>query len=608
MSLLHRSLRPSRRVTTPAAHWRLLADLVRPHRGRVAVLALVLAVASALPLAGPQLLRAFIDSALEGAALGVLLGIAGAYLAVGVGAQLATVGVTYAANRVAWDATNALRERAALHALRLDLAYHRDTRPGALIQRVDGDATEIARFITDFVVRVAVAALMLGGAMVLVAREDWRVAAGLGAFVAVGALLVVRLRDHAVPASTAQSRAEARVHGTVEERLAGAEDLRALGAAPHALARLHQASAELLTSSRWAFARQADLWGTLTALSALAAVGMLLAGGWLHLTGAVTLGTVVLLWQYVDVLRRPLEEVSEQLQEVQRAAAGAARIAGLLDTEPSLEPGGDARLPPGPLSVVCDGVGFAYPDDGVPVLEEVDLSVPAGTTLGLVGRTGCGKTTLARLALRLMDPTKGAVRVGGLDLRDVADDSRRARLAIVTQDVQLLRGTLRDNLTLFGATPAPDATLRALLGELGLGAWLEALPGGLDTELGAGGSGTSAGQAQLLGLARVFLRDPGVVVLDEASSRVDPATQARIDAATARLLAGRTSVVIAHRLSTIRACDATAVMAAGRVVEHGPTRELAADSGSHLARLLATEAADEEPVFPIDHDDPWGSA
>jgi ABC-type multidrug transport system fused ATPase/permease subunit len=205
--------------------------------------------------------------------------------------------------------------------------------------------------------------------------------------------------------------------------------------------------------------------------------------------------------------------------------------------------------------------------------------------LGLLGRTGSGKTTTSRLLFRLHDVTGGAVRLGGVDVRELRLDRLRRRVALVTQDVQLFAGTLRDNVTLFD-TMVADAELVGVFGALGLDEWLAELPDGLDTVLGATGRGLSAGEAQLVALARVFLEDPGVVVLDEASSRLDPHTEQLLERAISRLLEGRTGVVIAHRLRTVERADVVVVLESGRVVECGRRDELAADDGTRFAALL----------------------
>jgi ATP-binding cassette subfamily B protein len=244
-------------------------------------------------------------------------------------------------------------------------------------------------------------------------------------------------------------------------------------------------------------------------------------------------------------------------------------------------------------------VRFGY-DDGT-TFEEVHLHVPAGTRVGIVGRTGSGKTTLGRLVLRLWDVDAGAVRVGGVDVRDLTGAELRRRVAVVTQDVELLRATVRENLTLFGTVPADDATLLGVLGRVGLGPWLAGLDGGLDAPL-AGATGLSAGEAQLLATARVLVRDPGVVVLDEATSRLDERSEALVARATDELLRGRTVLVIAHRLSTLDQVDRIWVLEDGAVVEDGPRDELAADPASRFGRLLAlarageTSRAVEEPA------------
>ena len=233
---------------------------------------------------------------------------------------------------------------------------------------------------------------------------------------------------------------------------------------------------------------------------------------------------------------------------------------------------------------------FAYRDDesnGETVLEGIDLALAPGRVLGVLGRTGSGKSTLARLLTRLYDPVEGEVLLGGTPLAAVSPEARRARVAMVTQEVQLFRGSVRDNLTFF-APGIPDERLWEVLYSLGLGDWAAGLPSGLDTVLETGSAGLSAGQAQLLAFARVFLRDPGLVILDEASSRLDPATEALIERAVDRLLAGRTGVIIAHRLATVERADDILILEAGRVVEWGERAALAADPESRFSRLLRT--------------------
>jgi ABC-type multidrug transport system fused ATPase/permease subunit len=228
---------------------------------------------------------------------------------------------------------------------------------------------------------------------------------------------------------------------------------------------------------------------------------------------------------------------------------------------------------------------FVFRPSSDAVLQDVSFRLEPGTVLGLIGRTGSGKTTISRLLFRLYDPAAGAIRLGGVDLRDARRDDVRARIGMVTQDVQLFRATVRENVAFFDGGIDARRILAALDG-LGLAEWCRSLPQGLDTVLGAGGQGVSAGEAQLLAFTRVFLKDPGLVILDEASSRLDPATERLIERAVGRLLAGRTGIIIAHRLATIERADEVMILEHGRVAEYGRREALARDPGSRLAALL----------------------
>jgi ATP-binding cassette subfamily B protein len=385
--------------------------------------------------------------------------------------------------------------------------------------------------------------------------------------------------------SVKERQASAELFGLLEERLSGTEDIRANGAVAYVLRRHIERSRTLFRSSVIRALLGVISWRSLNTAIAIGAIVSLTVGAFLALDGILTIGQVYLIFAYSTMLNHPVEELMRQLDDLQQALASIERVQQLFATEPQIvdaQPG--VLLPNGPLSVELDTVSFAYPDDEL-VLREVSAQLAAGSVLGVLGRTGSGKTTLTRLLLRLYDPNGGTVRLGGVDLRHVPNADLRARVAIVTQDIQLFSATVRDNMTFFD-TSISDARVMAALDTLGMGDWVRALPAGLDTLLASGGAGLSAGQAQLLAFARAFLRDPGLIILDEASSRLDPATERRLERAVDRLLEGRTAVIIAHRLATVQRADRIAILEGGRVREEGPREALAADRRSRFSELL----------------------
>jgi ATP-binding cassette subfamily B protein len=574
---------------------RLLAATLRTEAKPLAGVLAVLGASMALRLSLPLLLGRFADDALAGRPADTLTRLAVAYVAVALVSEALGLGVVWGSVRLSWRAGNRLRERLAAHALRLEQAWHGRHSPGQLIERIDGDVEAMVVFFSGIAIEIAGNVALIAGMLVVATVIDPLSGLILVVTAFAGAAVMIRLRVAAVSAREAERQVNAELYGDLEERLGGLEDLRANGAGAYAVHRLHHHSAR-----SWRTARRASLHGD-SAHAAAAMVfaagtaGTLLAGILLQQRGAITVGAVLSLYRYADMLRQPLQRIAEQLKEFQKAMAGARRAANLLATEPRITDGpldGTALPATGQgrghaLSVSFDDVTFAYDGGGTPALEAIDLHLVAGRHLGVIGRTGSGKTTLARLLLRLWDVDTGAVRVGGVDVRDLRVAALRRRIAIVTQDVDLFRASLRDNLTLFGTHAATDPDLQGLLGRVGLGDWVASLPDGLDTVL-QGGHGLSAGEGQLVAFARAFLADPHVVVLDEASSRLDPVTEARIATATRRLLDGRTAVVIAHRLETLAEVDEIAVLENGRLVEHGHRHRLAADASSRYARLLQT--------------------
>ncbi len=572
-----------------SARWRALAELLRPEAGRWVALGVLVAVGSALTLTGPLLVRAIVDRASEGTTTEEVLGYSTAFLAVAVLAQVMAVVVVRAATVAAWRTTNGLRLSLTEHVLRLDHEFHRTHTPGELIQRVDGDVTYVSDFLGMVLPRVLGALFLVSGMIGVLVVIDWRVAVGMFVYVLIAVMVVVRSRHRAVGEASDEMGANARLYGGIEERLTAAEDLRALGAEGHASWRFIEDSSVSLETAVRRESAFLSMWWLVQMAVAAGWVLVLVLGAWLVDGSFITLGTSFLLYQYVLLISRPLEEVVHQLETVQRANGAMVRVLDLQAIESRIDDSGTVTPPTGALSVELRDVTFDYGDD-LPVLRDVSLGLGAGRSLGIVGRTGSGKTTLSRLVLRLVEARSGAVLLGGVRVQDMPLTELRRRVAVVPQEVELFSGSVRDNVALFDDARS-DADVEGALRSVGLGSLVDS---GIHRPLGMGGGGLSAGEAQLLALARVWLRDPDLVVLDEATARVDPETESQLEEAIAGLLVGRTALVIAHRLSTLKRVDEIAVFDHGHLVEHGEREALAGESDSRYRHLLTVSLETEE--------------
>ncbi len=566
----------------------VLSRYLGPLKFKVALLAALLLGSIGLNLYLPRLIASFLDQAQAGGALGGLIRLALSYIGIAVAVQLLSAGATYVGADVGWAATNKLRADLARHLLGLDMSFHKERTPGELIERLDGDVTALSNFFSQFAVRVFGAALLLLGALVMLFLEVWWVGLMVTGFAAVTLFAMNRVRRVGVGPTQLERGASANLFGFIEERLTGLEDVRSLGSGPYTLNRFLGVQRGFFWKAYQAWMARSSVWKLSMLLFALGYVAVVSSGVGLYLAGTITLGTVFLFYNYMSSVEEPIDQLTQQLQDLQKAGASLVRVGELLNLSSGLEVG-HAQLPGGPLSVDFENVSFRYEGDGgQTVLNDVSFQLPAGRTLGLLGRTGSGKTTLIRLLSRLYDPSAGAIKLNGQPTTDLDLASLRGRVAVVTQDVQLFQASVRDNLTLFDRE-IPGARVAAALAEVGLDGWLAGLPEGLDTPLLA--NSLSAGEAQLLAFARVMLRDPGLIILDEPSSRLDPATEARLTEATRRLLSGRTAIVIAHRLETVARADAILVLGGGEVLEYGPRAELAQDPRSRYAQLLRAGGA-----------------
>ena len=562
----------------------LLARYMAPLWPRTLLLAVLLASSLALQLVHPQIVRDFVDAAQLGGDAGPLYAAGALYLVIGIVYMVILAASRYVGGDLGWRATNRLRSDLVLHVLRLDLTYHHAHPPGELLERIDGDVERLAEFFSQLTVHLLFGFLMVFGVTAVLWIEDWRLGVGIAAFVAVNLVVHVYGQRLSAPRWLASRERSADVSSYIGERMDGIKDIQTSGAGQYEVKRFDGlVKAEIATDNRARLASIAagGVSDLAYGLGLSAIVGL---GAYLVLGDTISAGTVMMVMLYALRLRGDIQQVSSEVDDLNMAGASIQRVRDILDVQPSVRDEGHRAAPAGPLSFEFDDVRFAYHSNNW-VLEDVSFDLRPGRVLGLLGRTGSGKTTMSRLMFRLYQAQKGAVRVGGVPVGDMGLDALRSRLGMVTQDVQLFRGSLRDNITLFDETVG-DSTVLGALAELGLDPWVESLGDGLDTELGGSGGQISAGEAQLVAMARVFLKDPDLVILDEASSRLDPATDALVSRAVWRLLEGRTGIIIAHRLGTIRRVDDVLIIDSGRVQEHGERAALEADDASRFRELL----------------------
>ncbi len=560
-------------------------------RWRSAVLLLgVLLVGVGLELLSPFILARFIDGALSGEPLRQLITLAVIFLVLASLIQLGTVAESYLATDLGFKATNDLRADLALHCLTLDMSFHNSRTPGELIDRVDGDVGNLSNFFSRFVVDLLGSGLLLMGVLVVLFNIDWRIGVALSVFVVIMLLVSLALRNVGVPYFMAHSEAHAKFFGFLEERLVGTEDVRPNGGVPYVMRRFFEHGRSLFRKGLRANVVGMGVYSFSMILFAAGSVVALGLGAWLFQGGLITLGTVYMIFRYTELLTRPIEVIGRQLEQLQQAGASVLRVQELLNIKTKLEDNGKTQTPSGALSVSFQDISFHYPDadkeDAKRVLEHLTFSLNAGKKLGLLGRTGSGKTTLTRLLFRFFDPVDGKIYLNNTALPELSLHSLHERVAMVTQEIQLFHASVRDNLTLF-KKDIPDERILSAIREVGLWEWFTSLSKGLDTLLEPASLGLSAGQAQLLAFVRVFLKDPGLVILDEASSRLDPATEQQLEHAIEKLLKGRTAIIIAHRLKTIDKVDELLILENGRCIEQGEKKVLET-SNSRFAELLKT--------------------
>jgi len=602
--------RPTR--GTRARNLRGLLGLVRPYRVRAAVTLLALVLGTAASLAPPLLAKAAIDEGISRHDTTTLILVVVAFLAAALIVWAMTYVQTYLVGWVGQRALADLRVRIFTHLQRLPIGFYEGRPAGVLISRMTNDVEALDSLVTDSVVTLFQAGLTLAGTIAILLVLDVQLALLtflIFPFLAGGSLWF-RLASAGAFRRTRETIGA--ITAYLQETLSGIRVVRTFAQEPRHEERFAGFNAENREANMLTVKLNALYFPAVEMLSGLAVAGIVLYGGYQAIEGHITVGTVVAFVAALSYLFEPIQQLSQLYTTYQSGMAALEKIFQLLDVQPDLTDRRDAtKLERIRGEVRFEDVSFAYsprksarPESAmrgsarresageVKALEHIDLTIPSGQTIALVGATGAGKSTMAKLAARFYDPTAGRVLVDGHDLREVSSDSLRSQMGIVPQEAFLFSGSIAENIA-FGRPQADERQVREAAAAVGAQEFISRLPHGYDTEVGERGSQLSSGQRQLIAFARALIADPRILVLDEATSNVDLRTEGRIEQGLRRLLAGRTAIVIAHRLSTIRQAARIVVLDHGRIVEQGTHDELLAARGRYykLYRDWASQAA-----------------
>ena len=560
---------------------RWLLGLLRPYRGRVIVMGIALLVATAAGLAPPYLAGAAIDNGINTGDLSTLDWIVAAYVFSAVLYWAATYAQTYLVGWVGQRALQDLREQIYTHLQTMSIGFFTRRKPGVLISRMTNDVEALDTLVTDGVITLVSSTLTLVGVVAILLVLDLKLALVTFATFPILALGSVIFRIASAGAYRRTREKIANITAYLQETLSGVRVVRSFAQEPRHLRRMSRLNEENRQANMATVYLNAAYFPAVELLSAIGTGVILLYGGYRAINGDVQIGVLVAFVGYLNAFFDPIQQISQLYTTYQQGMAALDKIFELLETEPDMvdKPG---ALDPGRIrgEIELEGVRFSYGGDAGMALDGIDLHVPAGQTVALVGETGAGKSTLAKLVARFYDPQEGRVLVDGHDLRDLSSRALRSQLGIVPQEGFLFSGTVRDNIA-FGRPSASDDEIRAAAAAVGADRFVDGLPDGYETEIGERGVHLSAGQRQLIAFARALLAEPRILILDEATSNVDVRTKRIIEQGLERLLLGRTAIVIAHRLSTIRRAGRIVVLEHGRIAEAGTHDELIAAGGAY---------------------------
>ncbi|HUU77145.1 MAG TPA: ABC transporter ATP-binding protein [candidate division Zixibacteria bacterium] len=558
---------------------------MRPYVKQVLILSFFLVLYNVIQIINPQIIRYYIDAVFE-PTLNTRTILYAALLYIGMNLILRAIMILneYLSNNLAWATTNDLRIDTTRHCINLDMTFHNKHKTGEMIERIDGDASTLSEFFSTFIVYFLGSILLLIGVLIAVFIEGWIYGVIFLGFTLISLIGLYFVRKISAPLWKKVRESTTEMYGNIEESVSGLEDIKGNGADEFIMKSFHGIAQTNYKNKAKAMIVSRTYYVINVLMNAVLNIGILVTSYYLSNTFGINGGSLFLLLSYGANILFPLRLILWQLEQLQNSLANIERINELLSIETKILDDGNKNFPENEVKLIFEELDFGYLIDEL-VLQNISFNLEPGKKLGLVGHTGSGKTTIARLIFRLHDPINGKIKFNEYDSREFPLKNLRKNIAYVTQDVELFKASIKDNITFFDKEIS-DETILKVFQELGLMEWYNKLPNGLDTLIFSEELGLSAGEEQLLALTRAFLKNPKLVILDEASSRLDPATERHVDHALEKLLDNRSAIIIAHRLATLDKVDDILLLKKGEIIEYGSREELVKNPNSQFSILL----------------------
>lgn len=535
-------------------------------------------------LAAPKVLSFFIDSAEKGAALGILFKIIFIYIVVIITKILLGVGQSYFVKKFGIETTNKFKKDVLSHFLSLDLKHHQKWSSGESITRIDEDTEGFFTYFYTLIFRLGSSIVLLAGALIILSTKNFLVSVVMLIFSLITIFLFKWIQDKSAEVYKKRAAAMAIFNGKIKEKVDNIIEIKTSNSEAYAIHKLKQDMQKRVKESIPAGIMYSKLWSASTFMDALSTIVFLSVSAVIWEKGLISLGTVYLVYSYSEILYVPLQGFRDHLKTLQESRAGLHRVMDMKKIQSQISEG-EIEIKDKNLQIDIKDLSFSY-DGKNNVIHNINLKLKAGERIGVMGETGSGKSTIAKVIARLYEYENGEILFNGINIKHAKLDSLREKIGYCSQDVEFLHGTLRDNITLYDKSISDDKIIKAIE-KAGLKEWFKKFPEGLDSFMHMADKNLSAGEAQLIAIIRLFIKDPSVVILDEISSRLDPVTEKEIMTALDILLCNKTVITIAHKLTALRWADTIMILEKGRVVEYADKKQLELDQKSRFYKLCS---------------------